>query len=130
MADEMPTVVFVLIGWAKARGRLAELILGAADENPGSAELREVAERFRFAEEEAGEEERIVQPMVPFANAGEWLDRMARLRRAVCRFEPQPSKQSLVGHGTGFLVAPDVLTTNFHVAGGLSADQAARAVAL
>jgi hypothetical protein len=131
MAGDMPTVAFELIGWARSRGRLAELILGAAAENPGSGRLRTVADRFRFASSEPGEVERIVLQSVPFENAGQWLDRMARSRRAVCRIEPQPQTadpNSLAGYGSGFLVGRDVAITNFHVAGVLSTAQAAQTV--
>src|SRR5262249_17308290 len=60
MADDMPTVVSSLIVWAKSRGRLTELIIGAASENPGNASLRAVADQFKFVEDVAGEVERIV----------------------------------------------------------------------
>jgi len=38
------------------------------------------------------------------------------MRRAVCRIEPQPQQDGTAGYGTGYLVAPDVVMTNFHVA--------------
>ena len=129
MANDMPTVVFDLIGWAKARGRLTELVIGAAAENRGNDKLRTIADQFRLVQGGGGEHERIVVEGVPFENAGQWLDKFARLRRAVCRFEPQPETVSLKGFGSAFLVAPDVIMTNFHVAGHLSDARAAAAVA-
>lgn len=129
MANDMPAVVFDLIHWAKARGRLTELIIGAAAENSRNHQLRALAEQFRLAEGGKGEPERIVVEGVPFENIGQWLDKFARLRRAVCRFEPQPATVSLDGYGSGFLVAPAVIMTNFHVAGHLSDAGAAAAIA-
>ena len=46
------------------------------------------------------------------------------MRRAVCRVEPQPETESIAGFGTGYLVAPDVVMTNFHVADRFWDDQA------
>lgn len=112
--SDMPTMVFDLIVWAKSRGRLTELIIGSAAVNTGAARLKSLADQFRFPADAAGEVERIVLRDVPFENVGQWLDKLARLRRAVCRIEPQPAP-NVNGYGTGFLVAPDVVMTNFHV---------------
>jgi S1-C subfamily serine protease len=116
MANDMPAVAFDLINWARSRGRLTELVAGAAGERPRSARLKAISGQFQFADAASGEEERIVRADVPFQNAGEWVDRFNRLRAAVCRIEPQPLAQSDAGYGTGFLVAPDVVLTNYHVA--------------
>jgi endonuclease G len=121
--------VFDLIGWARARGRLTELVIGASADNSGNQKLRTIADQFRLAQGGEGEPERIVVEGVPFENAGQWLEKFARLRRAVCRFEPQPATVSLQGFGSAFLVAPDVIMTNFHVAGHLSDASATAAVA-
>jgi len=111
----MPQVVHDLIGWAVARGRLTELVISAAAENPNNPALKTFAEQFRFVDQAAGEIERIVLPSVRFENIGQWLEKLTCLRRAVARFEPQPYAQSKGGFGTGFLVAPDLLMTNWHV---------------
>jgi hypothetical protein len=114
LENNMPTMVFEVITWAQARGRLTELVLGAAAGNPGAARLKVLAEQFRFPADVPGEIERMVLKDVPFENIGQWLDRFTRLRRAVCRIEPQPGPD-LSGYGTGFLIAPEVVMTNFHV---------------
>jgi hypothetical protein len=115
MANDMPTVAFDLIGWARARGRLTELVAGAAAERPRSDRLRALSARFEFPSAAAGGEERIVREDVPFENAGEWAARYDRRRTAVCRVEPQPRAEGRFNYGSGFLVAADVLLTNFHV---------------
>ncbi len=119
LANDMPTRTFDLIGWAKARGRLGELVLGASSERPTGpqgARLRTFVERLSFptAPAAAGEET-IQQADVPFENPTEWIARFTRGRAAVARIEPQPLSQSNVGFGTGFLVGPDLLLTNFHI---------------
>ena len=62
-----------------------------------------------------GQEERIVRDDVPFQNPAEWAARFARCRVTVARIEPQPLSQSDEGFGTGFLIGPDLLLTNYHV---------------
>ncbi len=114
LAGNMQALVFDLIGWARARGRLTELVIGAAADRPGNPKLGELAARFRFADAEVGENERIVLQSVPFENVSEWLGKMTRSRAAVGRFEPQP-EPDISGYGSGFLVGPDVLMTNYHV---------------
>jgi V8-like Glu-specific endopeptidase len=111
--NDMPAMVFYLIGWAKARGRLAELMLGAASERPQNAKLRSLAGQFRFAAEAAGEPESKVFEEVGFKNIGDWLDMMSQYRRAVCNIEPKPNSDA--GRGTGFLVGPRLVLTNYHV---------------
>ena len=89
------------------------MVIGAASANPGAGKLRDLADRFRFVADVPGEVERIIQKDVPFENIGQWLDKLGLARRAVCRIEPQPGTTD--GYGTGFLIAPDVIMTNFHV---------------
>jgi V8-like Glu-specific endopeptidase len=43
----------------------------------------------------------------------EWLVRFTQIRRAVCRIEDTRDSRKAIG--TGFLVGPDLLLTNFHV---------------
>jgi len=111
--DSRQVVVFNLIVWAIAHGRLTELVQAAATDNPGNELLKEVARGFSFTKSEAGEVERVVLENVGFENVGQWLEKLASLRRQVCRIEPQPG--SIDGYGTGFLVARDIVVTNSHV---------------
>jgi hypothetical protein len=127
MANDMQAVAFDLIGWARARGRLTELVMAASADRPGNTKLIKLAERFRFVPAEAGENERIVLKSVPFQNVGQWVEKMARCRRAVARFEPQPPPDDS-GYGSGFLVAPDIFMTNYHVVKDLPADEPGTAV--
>ena len=115
LANDMPTRAFDLIGWAKARGRLTELVAGAVAERPKSNRLQTLAARLTFCTKTDGQEERIVRDDVPFQNPAEWATRFSRCRLTVARIEPQPLSQSGEGFGTGFLVGPDLLLTNYHV---------------
>jgi hypothetical protein len=55
-----------------ALGRLTELVISAAPENPGNADLKAVAASLRFAEMAAEENEHIVMQSVPFENIAQW----------------------------------------------------------
>jgi V8-like Glu-specific endopeptidase len=112
--SNMETMTFELISWAMARGRLTELVIGAVAVNPGATPLKAVADQFQFVADAPGEVERIVLKDVPFENVAQWLDTLSRQRRAVCRIEQQPPPDRS-GYGTGFLVADDVVMTNYHV---------------
>ena len=43
----------------------------------------------------------------------DWFMRLTQIRRAVCRIEDTRDPRKAIG--TGFLVGPDLLLTNFHV---------------
>jgi hypothetical protein len=51
---------------------------------------------------------------IPFEDVASWLQKLSRLRHAVCRIECPLDGATLFG--TGFLVAPDIVLTNHHVA--------------
>ena len=104
-----PVVVLKLITWAKSRGRVDDLIVGAQNQTPENPELIAVAEQFSL-DEGAGEFERIVKPHIAFADVDQWRADMMRCERAVCRIEFGEE-----GIGTGFLVGTDVVVTNYHV---------------
>ena len=54
--------------------------------------------------------ERVVRPRLPTLEAGVWLDRFEQISRQVCRIEADDA-----GIGTGFLVGPGAVLTNWHV---------------
>jgi hypothetical protein len=113
----------VLIDWAEAHQCLLRLVKAAVDRNPSHPDLSQVAEEFRRLldplrelDAEAGQFERVLFKQKPFEDIGPWLDKLAAIRRAICRVEPQPIGESLDGYGTGFLIAPDLVITAWHVA--------------
>ncbi|OAI54753.1 hypothetical protein AYO44_14290, partial [Planctomycetaceae bacterium SCGC AG-212-F19] len=117
--------VFNLLDWVEAQDQLTRLLRAASRENSGNLKLRAVVGHLAPLESKYaalrpdlsfGEAERIVLRGITFEDAGIWLDRLGRMRRAVCRVELQPPLESVAGYGTGYLVAPDVVMTAFHVA--------------
>lgn len=114
IGGDMETMAFELIAWAQARGRLTELVIGAATVNPTSPRLKSIADQFQLASSAEGEIERINLHDAPFENVAQWLEKFSQLRYSICRIEPQPEPDTN-GYGTGFLVAADVILTNYHV---------------
>lgn len=99
-----------VIIWAQSKGRTDELVAAALNENAGHAALRRVAELLAL-DDGAGQFERIVRKDFPPADVESWRNRMIQSEQAVCRVE-LPRR---TGIGTGFLVGPDLLITNYHV---------------
>ncbi|MCA6621508.1 MAG: trypsin-like peptidase domain-containing protein [Pseudanabaena sp. M165S2SP1A06QC] len=128
--DTLETVVLNLITWAKARGKLDRLIMGAYEENPYNPELREFYEtifkkRFipspkivakDFGPDIDWQETDEIQLQSWFQTEPDWYD-VGFLKRAiaqtasVCRVEI-PS-QGITG--TGVLISDKLVLTNYHV---------------
>jgi hypothetical protein len=138
-ATTYEAALFQLLDHVEAQNKLVLFLLAAGARNPENDKLRQVLAHLfdldaRFAalrpDKSLGEAERIVLKGLTFEDVAVWIASLAKMRHAVCRVEPQPEKESLDGFGTGFLVAPDVVMTNFHVAEGFWDDKskAGRAV--
>jgi hypothetical protein len=100
--------VFELLEWARARDNVVSLVLAARNSNPDNAPLRRVAEELQLAPKSA-ELESIVIKSVGFIDVEAWRERMSRSELSVCRVELLPKS------GTGFLISPNVVITNYHV---------------
>ncbi len=118
---------------ADPQDQLLTLLRAARQKNPINEKLRTVMSRLadlegRFAalgpNKTLGEVERIVLKGVTFEDVGVWIDKLKMKRRAICRVEPQPQAETIAGFGSAFLVAPDVVITNFHVARSFWDDEA------
>jgi len=130
--------LFNLLQWVEAQDRLVPFLQAARQKNPGNPKLKNVTARFAPLEDKFkslrpnvnfGQAERLVLQGATFEDVAVWLARLGRMRRAVCRIETQPPPNK-AGYGTGYLVAPDVIMTNFHVADTFwqDRDRAARVV--
>ena len=125
-------VVYAIITWAEAEGRLEELIAGARSRNPGNEKLKRFALEISLTSDTPpeGRLESLVYSDVlerrqgaegasPFQDPSEWRNQMARAERCVCCIETAPGK----GRGTGFLIGPGVVMTNHHVISRISQTQ-------
>jgi len=115
------TIAFKLIKSADAEGWVLRLIAAACDARPGNAVLRELAVETGMAGVPgdidvalAGTHlERTILEAIPFMDASAWHARLGELLAQVCRVEVPAGVRSTAG--TGFLVGPDLVLTNYHV---------------
>ncbi len=124
-------MVFKLIEWAERKGLLADLARAAYLEQPRDAKLQRVYEKFGMAPAVAVQEaggavpaaprqatatalEAMVKPHLKLVDLGVWRDRLAKVEGQVCRIEYEGRAR-----GTGFLVGPDLVLTNYHVLEGV-----------
>lgn len=105
--------VFELIDWAEEQGRTDELLMAARQANGGNSTLLVFAEEAGFTaiEPSHGQAELIVNKAAKFQDVETFLARLRACESAVCRIEIPRSN----GIGTGFLVGPDLVMTNYHV---------------
>lgn len=106
-------IVFALIQWAEAQGKIEDLIIAARKENAGNPSLKQVSQKILAATLEVPEErlEAILLHSVNFIDIESWIEQIWRCSLAVCRIEvPEDTPR-----GTGFLIRPDIVITNYHV---------------
>ncbi|QEH37825.1 hypothetical protein OJF2_64160 [Aquisphaera giovannonii] len=130
----------LISNYADPQDQLLPLLREAQHKNPKNDKLRGVMNKLAELEldfaslrpdRSFGEAERIVLKGVAFEDVAVWVEKLKAKRRAVCRIEPQPQAETTAGFGSGFLVASDVVITNFHVAKPFWNDEArARRVVL
>jgi hypothetical protein len=120
-------VVFDLLNWAERRGLEPDLARAAYLARPNNEKLRIVYAKYGMAPavsvQSAGTQvvgaparatamafEATVKPRLKAVDLGVWRERLAHIEGQVCRIEFNNNAQ-----GTGFLIGPDVLLTNYHV---------------
>ena len=119
--------VFELIEWSEMRGLDVELVRITARARPSKARMQQIYKKYGMAipvlvqdsgtavpatptDAADGGLEKIVRPHLSFADFGIWRERMTRVEGQVCRITLNGAAR-----GTGFLVGPDAVLTNFHV---------------
>jgi hypothetical protein len=110
----MNQVAADLIEWAEAQGKLDALIAGARIQNPGNLALQQFAVEVSLTSDAPpqGRLEAMVLQTVPFQQVNQWRANMINMERTVCRVEMPEG----TGVGTGFLIGPGAVLTNWHVA--------------
>lgn len=101
-------MVMQVVDWAIARGRkLDDLVAGALNQNPDNLRLLAVAEKLEL-DEGAAKFEAYVLENSPTLDVEDFHTNMRASERAVCRVEGPK-------YGTGLLVGPGLVVTNYHV---------------
>jgi hypothetical protein len=99
-----------LIEWASGRGLLAELVVGARNERPKNSNLSTFADSLQLTSCPVAVLEKFVNDNVLLLDVAFWRQRQVEAEWRVCRLEFRGE-----GTGTGFLVGPDLVLTNYHV---------------
>jgi V8-like Glu-specific endopeptidase len=105
-------VVFDLINHAEAADYTMQLLNAARQSQPGNEDLLAFAQQFKLSAA-TPEQERIVRETLKFLPISQWRSRLGEVEVQVCRVETGTS------FGTGFLVGPDLVMTNYHVVAGV-----------
>jgi hypothetical protein len=111
-------MVFELIRVSQMDGWTSELV-EAARATSKNRKVRELETTLRLINVEGdaklvkGSLERTVREKAGFADFVPWAEKLMALRHRICRIE-YPTPQG-TGYGTGFLVANDLVMTNYHV---------------
>ncbi len=108
---------FDLVEWAGARGRAAELLVAARNQNPENPKLQDLAARLSVSAATAlpaGSLEKVVSRNNVFLDVAKWRAALTRAEWRVCRMDVDG-----IGEGTGFLIGPDLVLTNYHVMASL-----------
>lgn len=104
-------VAFNLIEEAEAEGWLHDLLQAARIQNPKNYKLLNFEQSISLATRgyDKADLEARIRAMDEFLALDTWLPNLVAIEKQVCRIEIDGST------GTGFLVAPNVVLTNYHV---------------
>ena len=103
-------VIFNVISTAEMQGWTSDLVHAAHDANPGNVKLKKFANNFLSFTGSSQTLERIIQKTNSFLDVASWRAKLERLEYQVCCVEINGSAV-----GTGFLIAHDMVMTNYHV---------------
>lgn len=109
-ANDLDTNAFDLIAWAGARGTLATLINAARNVRPHFEKLATFADGVGLSSLTAGRLQKFVTDNQVLLNPVEWRKGQVESEWRVCRIDRYGD-----GCGTGILVGPDLVLTNYHV---------------
>ncbi|MEI6046228.1 MAG: effector-associated domain EAD1-containing protein [Chloroflexota bacterium] len=112
LGDDLKEIVFKVIRAAEAEGWTAQLIVAARESVPGNPVLLAFSQQFGLgtATPPRPELERIIRRANSFLDVAKWRTRLGEIETQVCRIEIKGQAT-----GTGFLLGPDVVITNYHV---------------
>jgi hypothetical protein len=108
LPNPIDQVAFEVVQASNAEGWTARLITAARESRPNNPKLLKLAEDFGLTAASA-ELESKVRDDLEYLDITQWRTRLGEIEAQVCRVET-PKRM-----GTGFLVGPDVLITNYHV---------------
>ncbi|NJM73245.1 MAG: trypsin-like peptidase domain-containing protein [Scytonema sp. RU_4_4] len=129
MGSDLQAIIFRLIQAAEAEGWVDKLIAGARESNPGNPALFVFAQEFNLATpmppqlSARGALEKIIKKTNSFLDVNQWREKLGTIEAQVCRIEIT-NNNNTKEFGTGFLIAPNVVVTNYHVIESVDSGQA------
>jgi hypothetical protein len=111
-----PLMIAAVLEGENAEETLPELVKAARAERPNNSALRDVAEELGLAAGGLADRElqKIVEATQPFVDFHAWLKLATSIEHRVCRIVlDEGTKADPLG--TGFLVGPSAVMTNYHV---------------
>jgi hypothetical protein len=113
--ERLSDTVFKLVDEAEDEGWKLDLIAAARESRPRNVALIAFSERHGLSALSTSppELERIIRDTNAFLPINVWREKMGKVESAVCRVEVETNKGTVFG--TGFLISPDILITNYHV---------------
>jgi V8-like Glu-specific endopeptidase len=119
-------IVFGVLAEYQRRHTTTNLVLASREANPDNPDLISFAHQFGLAPrplvrrgnvlvpvENSRELEREIKKTNHSVNVAKWRARMGQVESQVCRIEIDDG--GVMSYGTGFLVGPDAVLTNYHV---------------
>jgi V8-like Glu-specific endopeptidase len=115
MGGDLQEIIFKLIRTAQAGGWVDRLVSAARESQPGNSLLFAFSQEFNLAiPMPVGlTPEAIIRTTNSFLDVNIWRTKLGEIESQVCRIENTLGQKR--GFGTGFLIAPDVVVTNYHV---------------
>jgi V8-like Glu-specific endopeptidase len=127
--SDYDAVVFYLIQDAQAQGWVDKLVAAARESNPGNPELWRFAQEYNLAISMPstlsgrGALERTIKKTNSFLDVNIWREKLGKIEAQVCKVEITKNNNTKE-YGTGFLIAPNVVMTNYHVIESVDKGQA------
>jgi hypothetical protein len=107
LGSDFKEIVFELLEASEREGYTQQLAIAARQSNPGNEQLLAAAQSLGLAASTPALEKLVRE--LPFVDIAQWRAKLGTIEAQVCRVEG-PS-----GYGTGFLVGPKAVLTNYHV---------------
>lgn len=115
IGGSLEAIVFKVIRAAEAGGWTARLVAAAIEAQPRNPKLLVFAQTMELAPTtpQGHDLESFIRRTNSFLHIEQWLSKLGEISTRVCRIEVATNMGS--GWGTGFLVASDLVLTNYHV---------------
>jgi len=113
--DDYPEVMFKVLSIANGEGWLSRLVVAARASNPGNPLLQAIGGSLGVSSSssEEGNLERVVRSTGVWNDVDPWRTQLGSLEDRVCRVRVAGSTR--IAFGTGFLIGPRAVLTNYHV---------------